>query len=468
MSRLRLPPTSMLLCAAWLVIGCADEAMTADDAVVRPDLGGPDAAGPPARDAEARTDADNAADQDAPAPDARPTFDAGPAPDARLPPDAAPADAMAPDAATASASKRSTTHEAPPLAMRNACGVLSYGQYANRGANEPAVHRLPDFSYAGYRGGGVALPDLPTVAELEGPSGGDDRARIQAALDALADRAPGPDGFRGALRLGRGEWRVDGTLYLRGRGMVLRGDGQGRQGTRIVATRAEQHDLIVLQGEGRGLGEVAGTRQRITDARVPVGARQFTVASAVGFAVGDVIGVERTPNQRWIDTLDMGQWGWTPASYAIAHERRVVAVDGDRLTVEAPLVDAIEDRFGGGAAFVADVSGRISDVGVEDLRLISTFAGPEDGPTAGRRCGSARCATASCAASPSSTSATRRSASKTQAASTRSKRSPCAPRSRRSPAAGGTRSTSHRAPATSSSGATAPTPATTSSAARAP
>src|SRR6185369_8658784 len=47
--------------------------------------------------------------------------------------------------------------------------------------------RIMDFSSAGYRGGGVAIPEVPTVMTI-GPSGGDDSAAIQAALDAVAQR----------------------------------------------------------------------------------------------------------------------------------------------------------------------------------------------------------------------------------------------------------------------------------------
>ena len=239
------------------------------------------------------------------------------------------------------------------------------------------VHRLPDFSHAGYRGGGVALPEVPVVLELA-PEGGDQRGRIQSALGELAERPRGADGFRGALLLRAGEWRVGDTLYLRASGVVLRGEGQGRRGTRLVATRRAQHDLIVVEGGGRGLGEQRGTRQRIVDDYVPVGATGFTVASAEGFDVDDTVGVERTPNRRWIDDLDMARWGWTEGSYAIGHERRVVAVEGDRITVDVPLVDTMEARYGGGAVFLADLSDRVEQVGVEDLRLVSEFDGDDD------------------------------------------------------------------------------------------
>src|SRR5436190_732778 len=49
----------------------------------------------------------------------------------------------------------------------------------------PAGDRIMDFSHAGYMGGGVKLPDVPVKRTVK-PSGDDDTARIQEALDAVA------------------------------------------------------------------------------------------------------------------------------------------------------------------------------------------------------------------------------------------------------------------------------------------
>src|SRR5262249_1413673 len=59
----------------------------------------------------------------------------------------------------------------------------------------PTGDRIVDFSYAGYGGGGVAIPSVP-VKRTVAPSGGDDTAAIQAALDAVAKLAP-QNGIRG-------------------------------------------------------------------------------------------------------------------------------------------------------------------------------------------------------------------------------------------------------------------------------
>ena len=265
---------------------------------------------------------------------------------------------------------------APPLATLGPCGALQYGTYANQGQDEP-VHRLPDFSFAGYGSGGVALPSVAERARVM-PGEGDDRLRIQAAIDAVSGLDPGPDGFRGAVVLGRGAYQVDGPITISTSGVVLRGEGQGRNGTVITTSLRAQHELVQLRGAGRGFGEAPDARTAITDARVPVGARRFAVADPGLFAVGDTVVILRTPNQAWIDALRMGQYGWTAASYAVGHERTVTAVDQTHLTVDIPTVDTMEAQYGGGVVYLARPAGRISKVGVEHLRLVSEHDGPTD------------------------------------------------------------------------------------------
>src|ERR1051326_5393317 len=60
-------------------------------------------------------------------------------------------------------------------------------------------NRIPDFSYAGYRGGGVALPDV-SARVIVSPVAGDNGPRIQAAIDYVSGLPLGEDGFRGAVQ----------------------------------------------------------------------------------------------------------------------------------------------------------------------------------------------------------------------------------------------------------------------------
>jgi len=61
-------------------------------------------------------------------------------------------------------------------------GTLAY--YADNMAN-----RIPDFSFAGYQGGGVPLPYVP-VKQTVTPIGGDNTASIQNAINTISALTP--------------------------------------------------------------------------------------------------------------------------------------------------------------------------------------------------------------------------------------------------------------------------------------
>ncbi|MEM8567766.1 MAG: DNRLRE domain-containing protein [Bacteroidota bacterium] len=255
-------------------------------------------------------------------------------------------------------------------------GTLSYNTFAMKGQTN-AVNTIPDFSYAGYKGGGVALPTVP-VKQIISPVPGDDRLSIQNAIDAVEALPPGANGFRGAVLLTAGHYEVDGQLFIEKSGVVLRGEGQGLDGTVLHANMANQHTFLALQGTGTGIIRDIPSMQRITTAYVPLGSSSFDIADASGYSVGDTIAVRRTPNQSWINTLGMAQHGWTPSGYEINHERVITAIAGNKVTVNIPIVDVMETQYGGGEVYKATIPGRISHCGIENLRIESAYASDED------------------------------------------------------------------------------------------
>lgn len=264
--------------------------------------------------------------------------------------------------------------QAPLVSLQN--GQLVYNQYANE-RQQNAVNKVPDFSNAGYKGGGVALPVLPVMKTVE-PADGDCRALIQAAIDEVSALTPDANGFRGVILLKAGVYPVEGTLFIRTGGVVLRGEGTGLQGTVLIATKKEQHTLIMLQGTGSGYAEVSGSRKKITTPYVATGAKTLEVAAGHAFQAGDKIVIQKTPNEAWIDTLDMRQYGWTASGYRNTYERTIVTLQGNTLTLDIPVVDPMEDAYGGGDVFKSNITGRIQNSGVEMLRLESYFVNNDD------------------------------------------------------------------------------------------
>lgn len=245
---------------------------------------------------------------------------------------------------------------------------------------------IPDFSRAGYGGGGVRLPEIPTVARLAPQPDGDDGVRIQTALNAIAQRAPDARGWRGALLLERGTYRVEGTLVIKTGGVVLRGEGSGESDpvTTIRATGRKQRTLVEVAPGRLARSEVPGSRQQVTDTYVPWSAKSVSVASTAGLQVGERIILHRPSTAEWIRELGMDRIKnrpgakegvtrqWKAGDYDLEFERTIVAIEGRRVILDAPVMNALDAAFGGGSIFRATTS-RVAECGVESLRLVSDY-----------------------------------------------------------------------------------------------
>jgi hypothetical protein len=245
---------------------------------------------------------------------------------------------------------------------------------------------IHDTSHAGYAGGGVAIPGVP-VRETIWPVAGDNSQHVQAAIDRVSAMTRDAAGVRGAVLLRAGYYRMAAPVRIQSSGVVLRGEGMGDAATVLIGTgtgRLEggatgggggaQGTLVVISGASGAIAR-DDTRQAVVDDYVPVGARRFRVASARGFRPGDAVIVRRIGNQAWIDAVGMN--GDSPASrwrpFNIEWDRLVAEVQGDTVTIDAPLTCAIDRQWGGGDIARYDEQGRIEQVGVENLRAVSEF-----------------------------------------------------------------------------------------------
>lgn len=254
-------------------------------------------------------------------------------------------------------------------------GKLHYQAYG------PDGDCIPDFSHCGYGGGRIPIPNVAVKATvMPGSRPGDDTSLIQDAIDGVSKLTPDKDGLRGAVLLKRGRYRIEGALRIGASGVVLRGEGQGEDGTVLVAAGTRQRVLITVSGSS-GPAEVGGTRQKITSGYVPAGGRTFAVVDGTKFKPGDKVIVSRNGNAAWIKALSMDQIAPRPGNpqstrqwkpFALESDRVVAAVAGNRITIDAPITCAIEARWGGGEIRLYE-DRRIERVGVENLRGVSEF-----------------------------------------------------------------------------------------------
>ena len=251
-------------------------------------------------------------------------------------------------------------------------------------------NKIPDFSNAGYKGGGVAIPYVPVKATVW-PVKGDNVPNVQAAIDLVSALPLDADGFRGTVLLKMGLYQLDKPLYIKASGVILRGEGMSDVGTILFGkTMSDTTKQGQAPGPGRGRGgrpaliNIIGdsgviiqeeSKQLITDNYVPVGANSINVVTAKAFKKGDRVIIRRYGNEEWIkviglDSASVGRNRWR--SFTITYDRIIIDVKGNSITVDAPIFTAIETKWGGGD-IVKYIDKRIEQAGIENLRGVSDY-----------------------------------------------------------------------------------------------
>ncbi len=247
---------------------------------------------------------------------------------------------------------------------------------------------VPDFSTVGYAGGEREIPNVPVKIFVPARAG-DSTERIQRALNHVAGLPSDTNGIRGAVLLLSGRHEVFGSLIISNSGVILRGEGIGENGTKLIAAGTDRRTLIRIVGRN-DFHVKSNSSWQITDEYVPVGAAKFSVQDAAGLKPGDTIRVVRPSSREWIDQLGATEFGggigggWKPGSRDIIWDRVIKSIDGNKITIDAPITTALEIRNPQSAIrnhFVLySWPGRIQNIGIENLSLVSTFdpASPKD------------------------------------------------------------------------------------------
>jgi hypothetical protein len=232
--------------------------------------------------------------------------------------------------------------------------------------------KIMDFSYAGYRGGGVSLPAVPVVVTLN-PADGDNSDAIQNAIDQVAKLQP-VNGFRGAVLLNKGTYNCEKSLNLNVSGIVLRGSGAGTDGT-IINMTGRPHLCISVKGN---INTTFGKTTKISDAYVASGSMAFNVDNASGFAVGDTIRITRPITDAWVSFMGMDalvrdgkKQIWIKGD--ITTDRVIRKIEGKKISLDIPLADSYDAVYTQPGTTVTKIktTGELSQIGIESLRIIS-------------------------------------------------------------------------------------------------
>jgi len=233
--------------------------------------------------------------------------------------------------------------------------------------------RIMDFSSAGYGGGGVKIPAVPVVKTISPSGGKDDSPLIQSAIDEVSKRDL-VKGFRGAVLLKAGTYNCGALITIKASGVVLRGEGSGASGT-IIKMIGKPHQAIAIEGAGK-MVEV-GPVVKMKDAYVPSGTTIFSVENAGAFKTGDTVLIYRPATEKWVHFMGMDKLvrngkdeHWVSGD--VRTERVIAGVQDGKIALDVPLTDSFDAQYinpPGGRIVKYEDKGRITQVGVEDLRI---------------------------------------------------------------------------------------------------
>lgn len=240
--------------------------------------------------------------------------------------------------------------------------------------------RIMDFSHAGYEGGGVALPHVPTMKIVSARAGVEDyTAIIQQAIDEVSS-LPLKDGFRGAVQLAAGEYPCKESLQINTDGVVLCGTIINGEKKSILRMYGEKHTAVILRSASRQrLEQLAESAVKVTDSYLPFGTYTLHVTDASSFKPDDVVLISKPVTRKWVEYMQMDDmWRngkhqtWIAEGALLTTERTVKEVDRNTLILKEPIADSYDMRFTNDETKVCHVTSRwLRHAGVEHLVIVS-------------------------------------------------------------------------------------------------
>ncbi|MEM6321157.1 MAG: T9SS type A sorting domain-containing protein [Bacteroidota bacterium] len=275
-----------------------------------------------------------------------------------------------------------SAQEVSSFAYQSESGCIEY-------VTDEANNYIPDFSYAGYGGGGIPLPEVPMVIQLN-PISGDNTSHIQAAIDSLAKRPLDENGLRGAVELNAGSYEIHGQLFVNQNGIVLRGVGDDIDSTQNtilkgIGNTPSQRDLIVV-GDFTiwdWKDRVPNSTVNITNPFVPSGSRSLTLASVTNLNIGEEIIVFQPSTEAWLASINYGDTAsdepWSPSQIDLYYQRRIEAVVAaeNKIILDAPIYDHLDNSLAQSVIYKLAEPNIRTNIGVENLRIEIETEGPE-------------------------------------------------------------------------------------------
>lgn len=237
-------------------------------------------------------------------------------------------------------------------------------------------NQIPDFSYAGYMASEKAIPNLDNKIFV--PKQEEDATqKIQAAIDYVSTLKPDKSGFRGAVLLDKGTFKVSGTLYIKKSGVVLRGSGNNENGTILLGTGLEREALIRVLGIN---DKVYKDSFEFNTAYTPLGTQKIQLKNTAKLKISDEIEISKPLTDNFIKEVNMQDFGgetswigWKKGDWDMTWNRVITKKNGNEVLLNAPLTMSLDDVFGISKVTVYSWLGRIEHIGIENILIKSTY-----------------------------------------------------------------------------------------------
>ena len=246
-------------------------------------------------------------------------------------------------------------------------GKINYSQ-------DTKGNRILDFSYCGYKSSEQDIPNFKNVIFVPHIEG-DASESIQRAINYVSGLKPDSRGFRGAVLLDKGVFNLDKDLWIQTSGVVLR--GTDKHETILLKHGVDRSALLHIEGVNN-----LATKDtfRLISTYIPVNQKTLELASVTNLKVGDRLKVFRPSTKEWIASIKCNIFGgaidalgWKPGDMDVTWDRIVTAINGNTITINAPLTATIDTQFGGATVYSYKWNGRITESGVENLTMESDY-----------------------------------------------------------------------------------------------
>lgn len=241
--------------------------------------------------------------------------------------------------------------------------------------------RIVDFSYAGYMGGGVQLPNVKvakTVKYIQGVS--DYTDIIQNAIDEVSAMSVN-EGFRGAVLLEPGEYRCSRSLVIGADGVVVRGSGDPTNKLSTIVMFGDRHAAFTLDKSTKRSNRISFKNgMKVLDQYVPCGSLSVHVSEINQFKAGDEVMICKPVTKQWLAFMRMNdlwrngkQQTWIAEGSWLTTRRTIKESIHDQLTFTVPLVDSYDAVYTNDSTMLVPATEEdwVKQSGLENLRIVA-------------------------------------------------------------------------------------------------